>query len=358
MKSAKFHLWVGATATLLLFQNCGGGFESRLAGLSRSADALADGSLRVAPASLGNLKKRKASRMLAMMLAALPAVSGLEVEAGSCRVPRYYSYDLSSDVPLGCDNSFTGRTNIFNPTIPDEGMALTRATLLIAKSSANGPGGWSIGAYLGVGGGVASDMADNINPGASAWKTVLGSGELNPSYSTAVRLSGYNYSAKSCVVGDFTVLAGSRLEVWVEDPKPECRGKYLALKSLYATQTTPLTWGQDTFSVGIPATANATNILLLSSIEGTIIPCASGSLTTFVSTNLASSAGSGDSGPIPTAGQMGQCHLSLGTANWVSYSPFLTNMTLHLGSAVSNPVFSGYLQGTGTGEGVVGFVKQ
>lgn len=308
------------------------------------------------PSALPAPKSNRILMMLAPSLARFKkSGGGSSPPPSGCKPPRHYQFTLGQDVPFGCDSTFAGRTVLFNPRINDAGSALARAELKI-KNNYSISAGWSAHAYLGAGGGIDYDMADNIAPGDARWKTVLGSAQLTPG-SQNVRVSGYNYNGLGCVTGGMTVLAESRLDVWVEDERPECKGKYLGLKSLHQSGDGGLVaWDAELLTIDIPPSADSSEMLIMSSVEGTINPCAAGSLHSQTSTPFHSLIGERSSGTISVG--PGMCHTAVATSNWVSYSPSVTRASLHVMKNVGSPVYSGGRGGGSGGEAWIGFVKK
>lgn len=195
-----------------------------------------------------------------------------------CRPPRYHRFVLREPVPLPCGPE---RIDVFGVTLPDGGNALARATLSYADSATDPTGlnsashFWNTGVQ--VGNGNAIQIGDDICPGdRTPPKPVLGFGRLEAGQNTGVRVTSTS-GGSQCVPGGVVVLPGSRLEVWVEDPDPACRGRDVGFASTldvpqFRTEEGWRWTGEDREMLHVripPGQPNRTTLTVMAALEAT-----------------------------------------------------------------------------------------
>lgn len=164
-----------------------------------------------------------------------------------------------------------GAVDVFDVESGHRGAAVGRATVIIEHTQ-NGGGVhfWNATVLVGehvYGYGIGDDLCSGYQP---VTKTNLGYGNLTAA-NHRVRVPMYQGSAP-CTDGALKVNKGSTLELWYEDPAPECAGQSIRFTSWYATQGFEATYVWETFMspilellVEVPRGNKA---LLLSVVEG------------------------------------------------------------------------------------------
>ena len=199
-----------------------------------------------------------------------------DTEAGSgCAPVMQRNFPLPAAYRLTC-----GSTTVLDVTLPagTEGFAFARANLVIThaaipKISYN----WS--ARLEVGAPDSDQIAfpsgDDVCPSTTSSRVIGGFGRITPS-SAHVRLSGLA-AATLCAVGTLTIETSSSIDVWVEDPRPECAGKSIVVAS-YLKLVGPgapvwdwplLAAAAPVLTAKIETAATDTSLVAVAMIEGT-----------------------------------------------------------------------------------------
>lgn len=193
----------------------------------------------------------------------------------SCRPPRLHTFTLTEPKALQCSPT---QVPVFEVAIPDTGQALARATMIYANDSDLGTAAiyfWNTGVYVGSGNGIqiGADMCPGV---ATAPRPTLGFGSLDQGKNATVRVASMS-GAAACVNGAVSVLPGSTLEVWVEDPNPACRGTDIGFASTVAMPAfrgeAGWPWSNEPrkmLGVSIPASEAArSKLTIVSAVEAT-----------------------------------------------------------------------------------------
>jgi len=307
---------------------------------------------------------------------------GYKMTNGSCAIcsaPRHYQYSLSSPTALKCSPT---ETKLLQVQVPDHGYALARATMVFANSNSQS---YYWNANLIVGDSANFANGDDICPKASTTNKIsLGYGLLNANSST-ITLQAYQGSSP-CIDGQVTALAGSSLDVWVEDPAPDCQKRDINMITTYNTLTFPtpssiaqvypastypyFAWTNSMSilaTLPVPVTSGRSQMLVLSSVEGTTInesnsnnyTCGQSAppLISQIASNDLGILAQGES-PVPTLGGQGNMgHLvnSSQTSSAITYDSSTMNwLELLVGSNLSNVYVT---TGGCCGDGKIGFVK-
>jgi hypothetical protein len=178
----------------------------------------------------------------------------------ACAPVKHYTFTLNNDVGLYCECNKTkpywkdcpnqktfqdGFKTIFNVNIPAQGYAVARANLLVrhlgkgAKSHF-----WNSRVTVGKDEfthGIGDDLCHGEVRGS---RMNIGYGVLGKTSPTVtVRVK---QGSTGCWSGIVEVVKGSKLEVWVEDPRPQCQKKQILVQSYRMTTngTTYFKWQQ------------------------------------------------------------------------------------------------------------------
>ncbi len=154
-------------------------------------------------------------------------------EAGDqgCAPVRRYSFTSTAAKALGCDAN--APAIVIDEPVPARGRAFGRATFDVRLAPANVIHFWNLRVALGASD-VSHGLGDDLCPGRTAHRSNVGLGKLTAENGRA-RLVGHA-GAAPCTAGAVEVLAGAKLEVWVEDERPECAGKDIAFGSWYSAK--------------------------------------------------------------------------------------------------------------------------
>jgi hypothetical protein len=286
------------------------------------------------------------------------------VNAVHCVAPRHYTFSRKDTVAIPC-----GGVDLFTETIPDEGHALARVTASISNPSTdNYEPYYDLSITVGNGW-IPFTTGQDLCPGVTlSRRTQLGYGLLGNANQVTVSAT---QGAASCIDGRVT-MSNVILDVWVEDPSPECEGKDVQLLSTFGTadavdtslhvvdtSLTPL------LSLLVPPSdGDRQGILLLGAVEfsphslGYTTPYACGQPPTLsLSSQLGTGAGMVASDEDVAQAFQSMGHVTLGPAVALPYDGTLHAVTLYgqSGFPISIPVEVGGLAG---GDAKLGFVKQ
>jgi hypothetical protein len=279
------------------------------------------------------------------------------VDTTTCVAPRRYSYTIPSGATLGCANVNApddGFRDLLHVTVPDTGQAVARVTARFNNQNALATYYWA--AYALVGAPTFSGQAgDDICPGTTTPdKTVLAAGSLSAG---AQDVHVFAVQGSAPCLDDQVVTEGGTLDIWVEDPSPQCMGVDLGIidhRDLY-NWTTSMT---EMISLAVPSTLGRSRILVLSSVEGSPAQdpntvCGQEAATGVAQVVLGTQVDT-VTGAFPASQGMG--HLVFAPSLDVAYSPSELNARLLVGSNTGlTTVFSG---GPSSGGGILAFVKQ
>jgi hypothetical protein len=193
----------------------------------------------------------------------------------ACRPPRRYTFTLTEPKALQCVPT---QTPVFEVEIPDTGQTLARANIIYANDSDLGTAAiyyWNTGVYVGSANGIqiGADICPRME---TAPRPTLGFGYLDQQRNATVRVASMS-GAAACVDGAVSVLPGSTLEVWVEDPDAACRGTDVGFASTFPIPAfrseAGWPWSSEPrkmLSVAIPASAaTRSGLTIVSAVEAT-----------------------------------------------------------------------------------------
>ncbi len=155
----------------------------------------------------------------------------------ACQAPRHYQYVIRpGEEKLLKQNPV--ETELFNVTVPDSGRAIARAVLVFRSNSTADEYGWVARIVVGSGA-QEDDIAYGYQAGedlcplqSSGARSVAAYGQLGGVSPNTVSVVAY--STRFGGVDDMvSVNSGSYLDVWVEDPRPQCIGKDISATSYY-----------------------------------------------------------------------------------------------------------------------------
>ncbi len=142
-----------------------------------------------------------------------------------------FNYTLEAPTPLACDAG--SPVPVFDVAVPAGGQALARANLIVRHQGAGITPVihfWNARVVVGTPE-LAFGIGDDVCPGVVVRRTNLGYGRLD---ATAGRVRELVFQGSSpCTDGALTIEAGSTLDVWVESPESECRGRDIFVRSFY-----------------------------------------------------------------------------------------------------------------------------
>jgi|GEM_PF-6867278 len=365
----------------LLFQNCAGGFHSADFGQGSTglSSQTGNSNTNTNPNPSPTPTPSPTVTPVTHCDAGYKLVSGA---CAACAAPRHYQYSFPTATALKCSPT---ESTLFEIDVPDQGYALARSTLVFQNNNTTVPYYWN--AQILVGNfSVAWAAGDDICPAASTpTKTVMGYGQLTASNHHLV-VRAYQ-GADGCVDGSVLAPAGNSVDVWVEDPAPECAKQDINLVSTYDVMKTNSPnyvagiFPSSTFpyyawtnsmtpllTVAVPPTPGRSKILVLGSVEGTPVNPTDVSYTCGGSTSphLIGQVASNNlgilaqaEGPLVTlngGGTMGHLVLSPQMASPAAYDPiYLSSLQLIVGSNLSSSI--SVTTGGCCGDGKIGFVK-
>jgi hypothetical protein len=278
------------------------------------------------------------------------------VDTTTCAPPRHYSYSIPSGIALRCVDTTApnaGFVDLLKVTVPDTGQAVARATARYSNQDAQATYFWAAYALVGATT-ISGQVGDDICPGTSTPdKTLLGAGSLSAGAQEVHVFAAQG--AETCV--DHRVVSeGGTLDVWVEDPSPQCVGVDIGIidhRDRY-DWTTSMT---EMISLPVPSTTGRGSILVLSSVEGSPTKdpntvCGQETATGVAQVVLGSQVDT-VTGAFPAS--LGMGHLVLAPSLDVSYPQTDETARLLVGSNTGlTTVFSG---GPTSGAGILAFVK-
>jgi hypothetical protein len=164
------------------------------------------------------------------------AVDGREDAVPPCRPVRHLTYPIAVDTPLNCKPPGADVV-VFTKAIPERGRALARLTLEL-----KGVGPTTYGVHGWSGYGTVGDLSyprkmtwgagEDLCPGEAMQKSLFAFGALTDSVDT-ISFSMHSYRSAACQNGVVTVSAGSKVDVWVEDPQEHCRDRDIVFRSYF-----------------------------------------------------------------------------------------------------------------------------
>lgn len=279
----------------------------------------------------------------------------------TCQPVRRYVHTLAAPVSLSC--TADAAKDVFNVVIPDQGYALAR----VVSDVQSGPGGlihfWNFAILVGqpeLGFGIGDDVC----PGTRATgKANMGSGVLTTAQNR-VQVRAYQGST-TCIDGQLSIPAGARLDVWVEDPAPACRGRDITVDSYYVESgfpehQVPYYWSTSMKTVHqreIVVAGAAETVELLSVVEGTPpanpnTTCGTEAGTLAVETLLDGAITDQRIQAIPASGGMG--HLVMSTSSRHTLAPGTHDVQMRLGKNVGAAVQTGGC----CGDAMLGIVRR
>jgi hypothetical protein len=206
----------------------------------------------------------------------------------SCRPVVRRSFSLDA-VQLRCQLG-TNTTTVFAPTLDVRGRAVARMVFDADNAAAidgtiHGMGGQVVVGEAGLSGPDRFRVGEPVCNGQIAQgRQMLGFGTLtdaDPRVTVSMRM----YRSSDCQDGMLTV-RNAKLDVWVEDPRPACAGTSIAFHSFW--QDVGKVGAESHLGTGwvplIGATLNlkaASDILVLSQVQGTIDATANGCGSTY-----------------------------------------------------------------------------
>ncbi len=200
------------------------------------------------------------------------AESGEAGDATGCAPVRKLNFPIATAVKLGC----TSAPVIDLPIPGGGGFAFARANLQLQHSGLpKAVYSWTATVEVGEADTdqIAFAIGDTICPTTKATKVAAGYGHLT-SASSHVIVQLFE-GATSCIAGTLTLLAGSSVDVWIEDDSPACQKKSIAVASYYKTSglTTTFDWPVTTTATiltqKIDTAAADGSLLTFTTVEGT-----------------------------------------------------------------------------------------
>jgi hypothetical protein len=154
-----------------------------------------------------------------------------------CAPIKHYTFTLKNDIGLYCppNGPFkNGFRTLFKVNVPAQGYAVARVNLRL-RHLGKGAKAHFWNARVSVGKpefvhGIGDDLCPNE---VKSNKMNIGYGSLSASSSEVTVLAKQGCSV--CRNGILQLLKGSKLEVWVEDPSPQCKKQQILVQSYYKT---------------------------------------------------------------------------------------------------------------------------
>lgn len=194
-----------------------------------------------------------------------------ETAAAGCHPVRRFTFTSTADVPLGCDQN--APATVLAATVPTTGRAVGRARFSVHHTGTGDTHFWNTRVAIGNGA-ISYGIGDDVCPGSTSERSNVGFGQLSAGASTATIL-GYEGSS-TCVPGALVVEAGATLDVWVEDGRPECSGKDIAVSDHYTASGLTDTYDWQTNMAPLPGvvatlttTAPSEMLRVIGVVEGT-----------------------------------------------------------------------------------------
>lgn len=200
------------------------------------------------------------------------ATDGEVGDATVCAPVRKLNFPIGAPIKLTC----TSAPLIDIPVTGAGGFAFARANLQLQHAVLPAVSyAWNATVEVGAADAdqISFGIGDDVCPGAKVNKVAAGYGHL---------ATGSNHvvlhllqAASPCVAGTLTLLAGSSIDVWVEDDSPDCQKKSIAVASYYKTAgtTTTFDWPATTpttiLTQKIDTAAADTSLLSFTTVEGT-----------------------------------------------------------------------------------------
>jgi hypothetical protein len=148
-----------------------------------------------------------------------------------CAPVKRFTFTSTAAVPLGCDAN--APAVVLDLPLPATGRAVGRAEFDVRLAGGSVIHFWNLRVALGAPE-LSHGLGDDLCPGTTSHRSNLGLGDVTAANNHA-RLVGHA-GAAPCTPGAVSVLAGAKLDVWVEDPRAACRGKDIAVGSWYAAK--------------------------------------------------------------------------------------------------------------------------
>ncbi|MDJ0719854.1 MAG: hypothetical protein QNJ54_37470 [Prochloraceae cyanobacterium] len=150
-----------------------------------------------------------------------------------CKPLVHQEFLLDHNVPLTCN--FKSSKKIFDLPIDDRGYALGRAILKIRHTGKSEQiHFWNASVVIGDGEypyGIGDDLCKGYQ---DVTKVNFGYGKLSDTNKRAVVLA--HQGSNPCTEGTIEILAGSKLDLWIEDNKPQCKNNNIEYLSYYKTR--------------------------------------------------------------------------------------------------------------------------
>jgi hypothetical protein len=188
-----------------------------------------------------------------------------------CRPVRRFSFASPSPISLACDQN-DGAT-ILDAEIPVFGQAVGRAQFTVRHTGTGDTHFWNVRVAIGDGS-SSYGIGDDVCPNATSQRSNVGVGRLSASANHA-QVIGYEGSA-TCIPGALVIDAGATLDVWVEDPRPACRGRDIAYSDHYGVSgvSNPYSWETSMEPIpNVTATLTTTGpseqLRVIGTVEGT-----------------------------------------------------------------------------------------
>ncbi len=162
--------------------------------------------------------------------------AGVDAAAAPCAPVRHHVVPLGVRRPLSCVPP-GAPVEILRAAIDDRGIAVARMQLVM-----RGTGAPRVGVHGWAGAGDVGDATfsrritwgagEGLCPLETGEEALLAFGELTDA-DHEVAFSVHQYRSSDCVDGTIVIEAASTLEVWVEDPRPHCRGQDIVASSYF-----------------------------------------------------------------------------------------------------------------------------
>lgn len=280
--------------------------------------------------------------------AATDSRSIFETEA-PCQPVQTFSFTTPADVALAC-NADAAKT-ILDVPIPARGRALGRFTVKVRHTGSSSViHFWNARVEVGAIE-LAHGLGDDVCPGSRATRANLGVGRIDDTH-PRVKVMSYQGSSP-CTNGALVIEAGSKLDVWVEDPT--CEKRDIAVASYYATAGFTAYWEWPTMMAKVISTSIDTEpgdkLRVLGVIEGTPhtnpnTTCGAEAATLVMQTAIDGAILSTQKEIVPASGGMGHLVLSTDTEKEVAAGKH--TIDLLAGANFTSRVTTGGCCGDGT----------
>jgi hypothetical protein len=280
-----------------------------------------------------------------------------ENQTASCRPVRRFTFTSSSTTPLGCDQN-AGAT-VLDAVVPVLGRAVGRARFTVRHTGTGDTHFWNARVAVGDGS-IAYGIGDDVCPGSTSQRSNIGFGTLaaGARHASVIAYEG----SSTCIPGALEIEAGATLEVWVEDPRPACRGLDIAISDHYSASGLTNAYSWQTNMEPIPnvaatltTTAPSETLRVIGTVEGTPLEdpnrtCGSEAATLVMQTTLDGDLMATTTDPVPASQGMG--HLVLATSGdqneLRSVTPGEHSAAIMVGANFTGPVTTGGCCGDGT----------